>query len=117
MMETRSQQQTNELKKQLQKLQHEVKMLQQQNKMLKTHLSHAHEMAQNRINCRKEHQDIQQFILREKKLKIKIKRLTKKNSKLNSRLNSIKDLVNNNENSDEDAVDLDDNDSEGETSE
>jgi len=44
-METRSQQQINDLKKQLQTLQNEVKMLQQQNKMLKTHLSHAHEMA------------------------------------------------------------------------
>jgi len=53
-------------------------MLQQQNKILKTHLSHAHEMARNSINRRREHQDIQQFVLREKKLKIKIKRLKKK---------------------------------------
>ena len=87
-------------------------MLQQQNKMLKTHLSHAHEMARNRINCRKEDQDIQQFILREKKLKIKIKTLTRKNSKLNSHLNSIKTLVNKNETSDEEEIDFDNTDTE-----
>jgi cell division protein FtsB len=104
-METRNQQQINDLKKQLQTLQDEVKMLQQQNKILKTHLSHAHEMARNSINRRREHQDIQQFVLREKKLKIKIKRL-KKNRNL------IKTMVNMNETSHEEEIDFDNSDSE-----
>jgi cell division septum initiation protein DivIVA len=104
-METRNQQQINDLKKQLQTVQDEVKMLQQQNKILKTHLSHAHEMARNSINRRREHQDIQQFVLREKKLKIKIKRL-KKNRNL------IKTMVNMNETSHEEEIDFDNSDSE-----
>jgi cell division septum initiation protein DivIVA len=104
-METSNQQQIDDLKKQLQTVQDEVKMLQQQNKILKTHLSHAHEMARNSINRRREHQDIQQFVLREKKLKIKIKRL-KKNRNL------IKTMVNMNETSHEEEIDFDNSDSE-----
>jgi len=120
-METRSQQQTNELKKQLQTLENQVKMLEQQNKMLKTHLTHAHEMATNKLETNRLHrhnqqQELQQLILREKKLKIKVRRLTKKNDKLNSQLNSIKDLVNRNESSDEEDIDLHNTES-GETSE
>jgi cell division septum initiation protein DivIVA len=105
-METSNQQQIDDLKKQLQTVQDEVKMLQQQNKILKTHLSHAHEMARNSINRRREHQDIQQFVLREKKLKIKIKKIKKKNSNL------IKTMVNKNETSHEEEIDFDNSDSE-----